>query len=76
MQAAPTSTLSDIDRWWLECFTLLEAHYRRSPVIRELAAYCERSSSVTHAAMTRLHFAGALAQDPDTGKYSTPRRRR
>ncbi len=61
----PLIALTDMDRWWLQCWEILERHDGRPPTVRRLAAYTDRSLSSAHRALERLELAGILRRGED-----------
>jgi DNA-binding transcriptional regulator YhcF (GntR family) len=70
--APPPRPLTPTETFYLQAFTILATHLRRSPTLREFARYTSRNIHTVHDALRVLVGAGALAQDVESGRYKLP----
>ncbi len=51
-----------MEAWYLECLVRCTAKLGRSPVLHEMAAFCDRSITAVHAALISLEHEGHVTR--------------
>lgn len=54
----PTSSLTKMEAWYLDCLRRWVANKRRAPAIQELAAWCDKSRTATYHALVSCEHKG------------------